>query len=88
MQSSKTRYINISSFDFRAKYKISILTIDGNINLLKDFYKKDIDNYLNNYDIVCFEHPTKKHTLYNESRNIINNKLDTASNVNKIMKII
>ena len=37
---------------------------------------------------VSFEHPTKKHTLYNESKTIINAKLDTASNVNKIMKII
>ena len=82
------RQIKSSPHKFLPHNYTKSIYIDGNINLLKDFYKKDIDNYLNNYDIVCFEHPTKKHTLYNESKTIINAKLDTASNVNKIMKII
>ena len=86
------RQIKTFPYNFLPNNYTKSIYIDANIHLYKDFYKKDIDDYLDQYDIVCFDHPQSinkiSYGIQNESKEIINKKLDKPCNINKIMQII
>lgn len=57
--------------------------IDGNVIFKTDI---NINNYIiDEYDIICFEHPTRNN-VYDEINKVIELKLETKENTNKILE--
>ena len=67
------------------------LYLDGNRQLTKKIYKKDIYKLLENVDIVCYENPWPRGnppTVLEEMNTILKQKLEKKENLDKIWQIL
>ena len=85
------RIIKTSPHEYLPFHYKKSLYIDGNIFLRKPIFKLDIDNYLKNYDIVCFIHPdpniNNRHSIEIEAKLVERFRLEKKSNIDKILNI-
>ena len=85
------RMIKTCPHDYLPYHYKKSLYIDGNIHLKRGIFKTDIDDFLENHDIICFDHPepniNNRHSVEVECAIIKRYKLDKTENLNKMLSI-
>tara|TARA_Y100000389_G_scaffold136015_1_gene133527 strand:+ start:2034 stop:3485 length:1452 start_codon:yes stop_codon:yes gene_type:complete len=85
------RMIKADPLDYLPSHYKKTLYLDGDRLLTKKIYKKDIDNFLKEHDIVCFDHPYDRGSpkqVAVELDTIQEMRLEKKENINKIRKIL
>lgn len=82
------RHLKTFPYDFLPHQYNKSIYVDGHIELKKKFYIKDVEEYLENYDLICFDHPHRKpRKVFEEYKAVIKLKVEKKENADKILKL-